>query len=144
MRHIPSAFVDSDVIISSLISSKGAAYILLNKISDRLVVSSQSVQELERVVTREKMSLDALHATLSLLRVVPLTAINNDLVSYYSTFVLDPDDSHIVAGAVVANVKFLITYNTRHFSILQIKNKFNITVLKPGNYLQYLRSINGI
>lgn len=142
MKPILVAFVDSDVIISSLISKIGAAYLLLNSTSSTFAVSSQSVHELERVVAREKLSLDALHLMLNKLLVVPLITNEAELNTQYSLLVTDNDDAHIVAGAVAAKARFLITYNLRHYQIAQIKNKLNIIVLKPADYLQYLRSIN--
>ena len=46
-------FVDSDVVISSLISQTGAAFLLLNQIdSFEQFVSNISVKELEQVVNR--------------------------------------------------------------------------------------------
>lgn len=45
-------FVDSDVVISSLISEKGAAYFLLNEQKSKFVISNISKIELERIVSR--------------------------------------------------------------------------------------------
>lgn len=43
-------FVDSDVVLSSLISSKGAAYFLLNKVDLNLFISKSSIQELHSAI----------------------------------------------------------------------------------------------
>lgn len=59
----------------------------------------------------------------------------------FKDYTWDPDDAHIVAGAAEAKTKFLLTYNIRHFNIQKIKEDFDITVLTPAQYLQYLRSL---
>lgn len=58
----------------------------------------------------------------------------------YREYVTDINDAHIVAGAHVAKVGFLITYNLKHFRIEKIKNDFAILVMTPALFLQYLRS----
>ena len=75
------------------------------------------------------------------LKVVPLNKTIEDLKLEYQTFVTDINDAHIVAGAHAADVKYLITYNLRHFQIEKIKNKLNILTLTPSQFLQYLRSL---
>ena len=49
-------FVDSDVVLSSLISSKGAANFLLNEVDLELAISNVSLFEIERGIV--KLSLD--------------------------------------------------------------------------------------
>ncbi len=54
-------FVDSDVIISSLLSSSGAAYMLLNETkATRLYLSNFSIAELEPVTARLHIKPDKL------------------------------------------------------------------------------------
>lgn len=45
-------FVDSDVIISSLISDKGAAYFIIHETDLQLFISDKSREELEKVCDR--------------------------------------------------------------------------------------------
>jgi len=58
--------------------------------------------------------------------------------NYYTN---DPNDIHVVAGAVLASVDFLLTYNVRDFKIDKIKKDFNLICLRPAQFLQYLRSL---
>lgn len=135
-------FVDSDVIISSLLSSTGAAYLLLNQTDNlSLFISTLSQKELERVSERlqiAKNDLDSLlnkrFSTVELLKV-------EDLKKKYADYVLDSNDAHIVAGAEKAHTRFLITYNTKHFKTNKIKDDFAIIIVTPGTFLQYLRSL---
>lgn len=136
-------FVDSDVIISSLLSSTGAAHLLLNTQEDlKLFISNVSFQESEAVTVRLDLNPSHLRelvnhrfATTQLLS--PLAEIQKD----YGVYVTDIHDAHIVAGAHKAGVEFLITYNTKHFKIDKIKNDFNILIKTPAQLLQYVRSL---
>lgn len=75
------------------------------------------------------------------LKIIPLNRKTEDLKLEYQTYVTDINDAHIVAGAHAADVRYLITYNLRHFQIEKIKNKLNILTLTPSQFIQYLRSL---
>ena len=136
-------FVDSDVVISSLISSTGAAFLLLNQTDDiELYISNISMSELEMVM--ERLSLDG--QTLKKLAkrrftILQLGKTPEEMKKQFSDYVLDIDDAHIVAGAVRAKVQFLISYNKKHFKGDKLKENFNIILSTPANFLQYLRSL---
>ncbi|MBI4067563.1 hypothetical protein HY407_04215, partial [Candidatus Gottesmanbacteria bacterium] len=58
----------------------------------------------------------------------------------YSSYVLDINDGHIVAGAQSAKADFLLTYNLKHYQAVKLKDDFHIYVFTPALFLQYLRS----
>lgn len=134
-------FIDSDVVISFLISNTGAAFYLLNQSQIEPVISSISQIEL-RIVTK-RLNLD--ETTLNTLikghlEVINLTKELKYLKEEYEKFVTDINDAHIVAGAHSANLKYLITYNLKHYKLDKIKDELNIIILTPALFLQYLRS----
>lgn len=140
---IKKVFVDSDVIISSLVSSTGASYFLLNQTSNlEFYISNISQKELIEVADRLKISQNKLQNLLKKrfkeVQIEDLAKIRLN----YSEYTVDLDDIHIVAGARQSKVNFLISYNTRHFKIDRIKQDFNIVVMTPAIFLQYLRSID--
>lgn len=137
----PKTFVDSDVVISSLISSTGAAYILVNSKDLSLVISNLSFQELKIVAKRLGIAEDKLNILIKKFNLTRLKETSEKLKEKYGHYVLDPNDAHIVAGAHKAKVKFLISYNIKHFKEDKIKQDFNIIVTTPANLLQYLRSL---
>src|SRR2546426_349153 len=107
-------FVDSDVVIASLLSSSGAAYLLLHTKSLELFISSVSQKELEMVVERlhiEKKKLDEILE--STLQITPLLKLLPDIKETFEKFVLDIDDAHIIAGTKASQANFLITYNVK-------------------------------
>ncbi len=136
-------FIDSDVVISSLISSTGAAFLILNQTNDLdLFISNISIRELEEVVKRldldQKQLKDLIDERFS---VTQLKETIKEIKTDYLKYVLDIDDAHIVAGAKAGEVQFLISYNTKHFKADKLKDDFNIRVITPANFLQYLRSL---
>ena len=135
-------FVDSDVIISSFLSHSGAAYFLLNTSSIQLFISSLSKKELETVVERLGIRSDMLTTLIkNNLEVIILSESLPKIKESLKQYVLDENDAHILAGARAAKAKFLITYNVKDFKIDKIKKDLSILILTPGNFLQYLRSI---
>lgn len=135
-------FVDSDVVISSLLSQSGAANLLVNTDTLKLYISSLSRKELKMVV--EKLHIDETKLTKLIynkLQVIPLTESLSHIKKSFQEYVFDINDAHIVAGAKIAEAKFIITYNIKDFKIGKIKEDFDILTITPGHFLQYLRSI---
>lgn len=131
-------FVDSDVVISSLISNKGAAHLLINETKAiECFVSDASIKELEQVADRLKLDRSKLAKTIK----TRFHTVNLGNQPNPSGYTYDLNDEHIVNGAVAAEAKFLITYNAKHFDENKLKDSFNIIVLRPGAFLQYLRLI---
>jgi predicted nucleic acid-binding protein len=135
-------FVDSDVVISSLLSSSGAAYLLLNHIEIELFISNFSCQELKIVAERLDISVKKLEFLLeSRFKVIQLSEELAQLEKQYSGYTFDLKDAHIVAGAKIGKVQFLATYNTKHFGVDKIKKDLGIILVTPANLIQYLRSL---
>ncbi|MDP3974666.1 MAG: PIN domain-containing protein [bacterium] len=134
-------FIDSDVVISSLISSSGAAYFLLHQSQIKPVISSISLKELRVVVKRMGIELEKLEVLIkNRFEVFPLIKELKGIKEEYVQYVTDIDDTHIVAGAYSAKVKYLISYNLKHFKKDKIKNELGLILLTPALFLQYLRS----
>lgn len=135
-------FVDSDVIISSLLSSTGAAFLLLNQTDElQLFVSNVSLAELKIVVERLDLSEEKLNTLIQKrFSTVRLKDSISTIKMEFAEYVLDIDDAHIAAGAKETHAQFLISYNTKHFKADKLKEKFNIILTTPANLLQYLRS----
>lgn len=138
-------FVDSDVVISSLISQKGAAHLLLGeKISKvKFYISNFSFKEQKIVVKRLKINQKKFQDLVKKrLTVVRSKTTAGQIKKEYQVYAIDSNDTHIVAGAEKSKAKFLITYSQRHFKEDKIKQDLNILVLTPAQFLQYLRSKN--
>lgn len=136
-------FVDSDVIISSLISSKGTAFHLLNQTKENFFVSNYSVNELEIVAKRLNIDIKKLSQLLSAkVKKVNIRQDLSQIKKHFAPYTKDPNDCHIISGAKGAKAKFLITYNISDFKVDRIKKDLDIIVTTPAKFLQYLRSLD--
>ena len=73
-------FFDSDVIISSLISNKGAAYLLLNTTAIKPIISDLQMKELTIVAKRLKLDLNSLNSLIKKkLRVIKIKVSNEEI-----------------------------------------------------------------
>lgn len=137
-------FVDSDVILSSLLSSKGAANFLLNKVHLDFIISNISSVEIERGV--KKLGLDIKDLTILKKKLKSVRLKNDDynlkkIKRDFGGYISDEDDAHIVAGAKKSKAKVILSYNLRDFNRQKINDDLGIVVLTPAQYLQYLRSL---
>lgn len=133
-------FFDSDVIISSLISNKGAAHFLLN--SSAISPTASDIQQRELSIVAKRLNLNSNKLTVLLKNKFHISKIkisNPEVKKHYLKYVLDPNDAHIVAGIAAAKPLFFVSYNLRHFKIDKIKTDFKAISLTPAQLLQYLR-----
>ncbi|HCS78913.1 TPA: hypothetical protein DIV55_04185 [Patescibacteria group bacterium] len=134
-------FIDSDVVISSLLSSTGAAYFLLNQSQIKPIISPVSLKELTIVTKRMSIASQKLELLVKeRFEVFNITGELKEIRQEYADYVTDINDAHIVVGAHSAKVKYLISYNLKHFKTDNIKGELDILLLTPALFLQYLRS----
>lgn len=134
-------FIDSDVVISSLLSSKGAAYILLQTSGITPIISTLSLKELRTVCKRLHITENVLEQRIrKKFEVVKLGDHPQKIRAQYRSYVTDIHDAHIVGGATAAKANYLISYNLRHFKSDKIKDELDILFMTPALFLQFLRS----
>lgn len=131
-------FLDTDVIISSLLSEKGASFEVLKNRKINKTASLQIQKELKEVSVRLGIKKKLPKG----IEIVKLGIIKRTLLETYNNFVYDPEDTHVVSGADISKSKFLLTHNIRHYKIGKIRISLGIIVMTPGNFLQYLRSLD--
>lgn len=134
-------YVDTDVVISSLLSPRGAAYFLLHHPQIKPVISRLSLTEIYIVAKRVGISRQRVESLATRkLKVLTRRNIQGKAKSGYPRYVTDINDAHIVAGAQAAKVNFLISYNLKHYSLDKIRSELGIVILTPAMFLQYLRA----
>lgn len=142
MKPSLKILLDSDVIVSSLLSSTGAAHLLINKTKKKeisLTISSLSLNEIEGAAGKLDFSPEAAVALVK--KRLKIIRLKKRLEESYKSYVSDLEDAHVVAAAVKAKAKFLVSYNLRHYRSDEIKRAFDIIILSPASLLQYLRSV---
>ncbi|MBP9690446.1 PIN domain-containing protein [Candidatus Woesebacteria bacterium] len=136
-------YFDSDCIISSIISQKGAAYLLRERVKNKQIhgyISSISVCEVTKAIPILNLSTQATQYALGEFEMIQLSSTALSYGKKYVDYVSDVYDGHVVAGAIDAKARFLVTYNAKHFQIERLKRDHNIILLSPGMMVQYLRS----
>ncbi len=133
-----TAFLDTDVIISSLLSQTGAANLLLKTPQIRKIISNASKDEIVQV--SQRLNISNIYTNSLFKSELSITSITKEDIAKYVTYVTDQNDAHIIAGAHVAKVVFLVTYNRKDFKVDKIKNELKIITLSPGEMLQFLRT----
>ena len=135
-------FLDSDVVISSMISEVGASRILTSGNGFFLpIISNFSLQEITQVSERLQVSKSTFKQIINSVEVINIDISLESLKSEFSKYVLDINDSHIIGGAVNLNTRFLITYNLKHYKQEETKSDLKIIILTPGSFLQYIRGL---
>jgi len=142
MRSNYLLFIDSDVIISALLSNKGASYLLFKLANTTRLISNYSLKELSKVANRLNITQKKLNLTTNKCSCITISENLEKIKLKYQKYVKDINDAHIINGAVNAKARYLITYNTKDYYSNLIKKDFNILILTPGMFLQYLRSQN--
>lgn len=136
-----NVFIDSDVVISALLSSTGAAHVLIHHDRLKSVISSISFSELQIVAKRLGIKSDQLETLIeSRFSVLKISQSLQAIKQEYGQYVGDINDAHIVAGARSAGVKYLISYNLKHFKTDRIKSELDILIITPALFMQFLRS----
>ncbi len=133
------AFLDSDVLVSAQLSKNGASFAILGDNSIEKVVSQTIQTEVFDVLQR----LGKKPPGSNFFRGVSTIKLDLDkprLVGMYVPYVFDQQDSHVVAVAHIGKAQFLLTHNVKHFDAEMIKRDLQVLVMKPGFFLQYLRS----
>lgn len=135
-------FLDTDVVISALLSKTGASYEIIKNPKVIKIVSKTVQKEIEEVIKKLNIDKQETNRILKNISVASLNLTKKEILEKYKKFVFDEKDSHVVAGANRVKSRFLLTHNLRHYQVDKINAEFGILVLKPGNFLQYLRGLN--
>ena len=133
-----TVFVDSDVVISSLLSSSGAAATLFTQAECQWHVSTFSLRELVIVCRELGIAKERFKGKCTVTPLANLPKIQKT----FGMFVTDIHDAHIIAGAKAVKAQFLVTYNLRHFRRDAIREQLGIIVIPPAHLLQHLRGRN--
>jgi len=135
--RVPKVVIDTNIVISAMLSSRGAAFKLISLIGKQHFDYAMSVPlmiEYEEVLKREDSKI-----------VISQEAIDNilDRLCYHADlreiFYLwrpvlnDPKDDLVLELAVESNCNSIITYNLKDFKNIK---KFGLTAITPKIFLQ--------
>ena len=137
MRH--RIVLDTNILVTALLSKRGASFKLLSMIDDRrleVVLSTPLVKEYEDVLLRKRLSLskEDIEAVLDYLCMI---GSHHKIYYLWRPILKDIKDDMVLELAVKANAA-IVTYNKKNFAEAC---KFDVSVLSAKELLQILGEI---
>jgi predicted nucleic acid-binding protein len=137
-------FLDSSAVIAGVISSAGAARVLLVMSENGQIetfISEQVITESERSIARKvPQALPELRQTL---KDAGLKVVHNPTqkeIEENISLIADPDDVPILLAAMKAHVDYLATHNRKHFlDDPKVAEKSGLKIGTPGDVLTWIR-----
>lgn len=137
-----TVFPDASVILAGLASPAGGSgklFLAAAKKKLTLITAPLVINEVNRHLAKlklaEKQLTDCLDRNLLVLKPNP----DSDLIRRCAKLTSDPDDAHVLAGAIAGNCRFLVTLDQKHLLTAKVKKSLKpIQVLSPKEFWQSL------
>lgn len=135
-------FIDTSALIAGLISQTGAAHEVLRLCEAGVVEAVMSPQVLVEADRNLAAKLPAIlpdyraflkHLAPRIVADPPRAAIE------HAEEIIHHHDAPILAAALLADVDYLITWNTRHFQKKAVRNATPFPIVTPGEFLEAFR-----
>lgn len=140
-------FTDASVVVAATLSPTGGSALifkLANKDKFQLVLTKSVFLEAHLILKNkyQPRQLADLHRLLSVFKDSIKTTPTTKEQELFSSFIDDPKDYHVLAGAVKHQVDFLLTFDRRHFMTEKLQRaNLSFTINTPGQFLEYFRSL---
>ena len=133
------AVLDTNVILASLLSRRGASFEILEKLrlgKWRLILSNHVLLEYEEVLKRNAVKIGLTFDEVDLyLNAICQAAECFQLASPHPPRLSDPDDEPLLRLAEASGARLITTHNLRH---LRAASAYGITILSPGEFLRII------
>ena len=133
------AVLDTNVILASLLSNRGAAFEILQKLRRgewRLILSNHLLLEYEEVLKRNVTALGMTFDDVDrYLNTISKAADCVELPAPQTPRLLDPDDEPLLRLAEASGARLITTHNLRH---LRPASAHGIAVLLPRDFLHII------
>lgn len=131
--------LDTNVVVSSVRSTRGASFAVMELLAGRryeLVISVASLLEYDEQLQRlVEMGVAAQQQVDDVLDFVALVAVRTAVPFRLRPALSDPDDDFALELAVAANVDYFVTHNTVDFAAA---GRYGIRVVSPAEFLRAL------
>ena len=135
------AVLDTNVILAALLSRRGAAFEILQRLRNgewKLVLSNHLLLEYEEVLKRNAPALALTHEEIDLfLNAICLAADCFPLPPVQTPRLPDADDEPLLRLAESSGARIITTHNLRH---LTTAANYGVRVLPPHEFLSILRT----
>lgn len=137
-------FLDSSAVMAGVISSAGAARVLLVMSENGQIetfISEQVIVESERSIAKKVPQ--ALPEFRQTLKDANLKVVHNptqEEIEDNLSLIADPDDVPILLAAMKSHVDYLATHNRKHFlNDYKVAEKAGLKIGTPGDVLAWIR-----
>ena len=134
--------IDSNVLVATLKSSRGASYKLISLLPSgafSTVISVPLAVEYEAVLKRVDLPPDLTHKDIdNFIDYLCGVSEHQDIYFLWRPFLPDPFDDHILEVAVASKCDAVVTYNKRDFRGIE---KFGLNLFDPKELLKKLEKI---
>lgn len=137
-----TAFLDSSVILSGLASPRGGSAALFTASRHhKLILFATPMVIGEVYIHLSKLKLHPMQLE-NLLTQKTIKLIKNPskkIIEKCSTYTIDPNDAHVLAGAILSGSQYLLSLDQKHILTRQVKQQLlPIQVLSPKGFWQSL------
>ncbi len=140
MKNPPRIVLDTNVLVSAMLSRRGASYALLNLIESAafaVCVSVPLVLEYEDALRRDAIKGRVTSSSVDdVLDYICDVAEKHQVHYLWRPHLKDPRDDMVLELALAADCKYIVTYNLRDF---RIQTRGALRVLTPGEFLNLLK-----
>lgn len=137
----PTVVIDTNVVLSALKSLNGASNRLMRLVgTDKFTpcISIGVILEYEDVLSRKLHNLNKTQVK-DFLDYICSASEHTKIHFLWRPTLQDPSDDMLLELAVAAQAPYLITYNMSDF---KGANKFNINIIKPGDFLNLIGELS--
>ena len=135
-------FIDTSALIAGILSPTGAAHEVLRLCEAHVV---QAVMSRQVLIEADRNLADKLPAIMPEYRAF-LTHLAPHIVAdppqasvERAKALIHHNDAPILAAALLANVDYLVTWNTRHFQKKAVRDAAPFPIVTPGEFLEAFR-----
>lgn len=140
-----TVFLDASAVLSGLISSTGGSGKLLKAGAQRklkLIVTEKVLQETVDQVQKVHVQQQTLKNVLSSRTIRVVSTPHEEMLEKFSSVLDDPDDTHVLAGAVSAGVDVLVSLDKKHILIPRVRKALKpIKVLSPKEFWAWMEKL---
>ena len=134
--------IDTNVLVSALMSRRGASFKILSLLPTGLFTFHLSVPlvcEYESVLKRSELNLTwTMKEVDELLDIICLLGVKHEIWYLWRPFLNDPGDELVAETAVTAQAEAIVTMNVRDFRGMEM---FGIETLTPKEFLQRIGGV---
>lgn len=139
-----TVFLDTSVLLAGLASPKGGSGIILEGGAEslfKLVVTDLIIEEGLRRAKRLKID-ELLLKQLVINDVINvIKAPDDEFINKFTFITPDPDDAHVLAGAITARADVIVSLDKKHILVPKTKSALKpMKILSPKQFWEWVRN----